>query len=49
MTDVSIVINILIVLFLAMTKEPYAVTIAFLLLTTKVLLLFKSINTVKNK
>ena len=47
LTDISIVLNILLVLFLAMTKEPYALTMAFMLLVIKWTLLFKSVKTGK--
>lgn len=40
-TDLSIVLHILIILFLSLAREPYAVTVAFLLLIVKVILLFK--------
>lgn len=40
-TLVSIVIGIITVLFLAMAKEPYAITVAFLLLVLKACLLFR--------
>ncbi len=39
-TDVSIGLNILMVLFLALTREAYAITVAFLLLVVKGMLLF---------
>ena len=41
-TGVSLGISILTVLFLAMTREVYAIIVVFLLLMIKVLLLFKS-------
>ena len=41
-TDISIGIHILTVLYLAMAREPYAVTMAFLLLTIKGMLLLKN-------
>ena len=44
-TKVSMILNILLVLFLAMTKEVYAIIMAFLLLVVKGLLLFKYIKT----
>lgn len=44
-TDVSMGINILLVMILAMTKEAYAITVAFLLIVIKGLLLLKSIKT----
>ena len=40
-TDSSMIINILLVVFLALTREPYAVTLAFLLLIMKGMLLLK--------
>ena len=40
-TDFSIVLHIIVVLFLSLAREPYAVTVAFLLLIVKVILLFK--------
>lgn len=40
-TDVSIVFSIIIVLFLAMTREAYAITMAFLLLIIKGILVLK--------
>ena len=40
-TDLSIVLHILIILFLSLAREPYAVTVAFLLLIVKVILLLK--------
>lgn len=40
-TDVSIVLSILTVLFLAMAREPYAITMAFLLLIIKGMLVLK--------
>ncbi|MBR5127134.1 MAG: helix-turn-helix transcriptional regulator [Roseburia sp.] len=44
MTDISIVLHILIVLFLAMAREAYAVAVAFLLLVIKGILLLKCIK-----
>lgn len=44
-TDISMGINILAVLFLAMTREAYAVILAFLLLVMKGILLLKYIKT----
>ena len=44
-TKVSMILNILLVLFLAMTREVYAIIMAFLLLVVKGLLLFKYIKT----
>ncbi|MGN0819709.1 MAG: helix-turn-helix domain-containing protein [Christensenellaceae bacterium] len=44
-TAVSVVISILTVIFLAMTKEAYAITMAFLLLIIKVILIFKILRT----
>ena len=40
-TDFSIVLHIIVVLFLSLAREPYAVTVAFLLLIVKVILLLK--------
>lgn len=40
-TDLSIVLHIFVVLFLSLAREPYAITIAFLLLIVKVILLLK--------
>ena len=40
-TDISVIINIIIVLFLALAREPYAVVASFLLLIIKVITLFK--------
>ena len=40
-TEVSMVISILIVLFLAITRQVYAVIVVFLLLVIKGMLLFK--------
>lgn len=40
-TDISMGLNIAIVLFLAMTREAYAITVAFLLLVIKGILLLK--------
>ena len=45
MTEISMVIHILMVVFLAMTREAYAVTLAFLLLVIKSILLFKYVKT----
>lgn len=44
-TDISMGLSILIVLFLAITREAYAITVAFLLLVTKGVLLLKYIKT----
>ena len=44
MTDISMVLHILIVLFLAMAREAYAVAVAFLLLVIKGILLLKCIK-----
>ena len=46
-TAFSIVLSILAVLFLAMTRETYAVTIAFFLFVVKGILLFKHIKSEK--
>ena len=43
-TNISMVFHILIVLLLAMTREAYAITVAFLLLVIKGLLLLKCIK-----
>lgn len=40
-TDISVIINILIVLFLALAREAYAVVASFFLLIIKVITLFK--------
>ena len=40
-TDFSIVLHIFVVIFLSLAREPYAVTVAFLLLIVKVILLLK--------
>ncbi len=45
MTGISMGLSILIVLFLAMTREAYAVTVVFLLLIIKGILLLKYIKT----
>ena len=42
LTNISIVVNIAIVLILAMTKQAYAIVIAFLLLVIKSILLIKN-------
>ncbi len=42
--DVSMILNILMVLFLAMTREVYAVMVAFLLLVIKGIILLKCIK-----
>lgn len=44
-TDISMGVNIVLVLFLAMTREAYAVMLVFLLLVVKGMLLFKCIRT----
>ena len=44
-TDISMGLNIAIVLFLAMTREAYAITVAFLLLVIKGILLLKYVKT----
>ena len=44
MTSVSIGFSILTVLFLALTREPYAITVVFLLLIIKGVLLFKHLK-----
>lgn len=43
-TEISIGISIVTVLFLAMRREPYAIAMAFLLLILKVMLLLKSLK-----
>ena len=42
--DVSMILNILMVLFLAMTREVYAVMVAFLLLVIKGIILLKCVK-----
>lgn len=42
--DVSMILNILLVLFLAMTREVYAVMVAFLLLVIKGIILLKCVK-----
>ncbi|MBQ3546710.1 MAG: helix-turn-helix transcriptional regulator [Lachnospiraceae bacterium] len=44
LTYISMGINIFMVLFLAITREPYAITVAFLLLVIKGIILFKSVK-----
>ena len=44
LTVISVGLNILIVLFLALTREAYALIIAFLLLLTKGVILIKRVN-----
>lgn len=44
-TDISMGLNIAIVIFLAMTREAYAITVAFLLLVIKGILLLKYVKT----
>jgi hypothetical protein len=44
LTDISMILNILMVLFLAMTREAYAVMVAFLLLVIKGIILLKCIK-----
>jgi len=44
MTDVSMVLSILLVLFLAMARQTYAIIVVFLLLVIKGVLLFKYIK-----
>lgn len=41
-TIISLLFSILAVLFLAMTREPYAITVVFLLLIMKGMLIFKA-------
>ena len=43
-TEISMILGILIVLFLALTREAYAIVVAFLLLVIKGMLLLKSIK-----
>jgi hypothetical protein len=45
-TDISLVFGILAVLFLALTRDAYAIVIAFLLLVIKSVLMLKSIRKV---
>ena len=40
-TNISLVLGILAVLYLAMTRDAYAITVVFVLLIIKVMLLFK--------
>ena len=40
-TIISLLLSILAVLFLAMAREPYAITVVFLLLIVKGMLIFK--------
>ncbi len=42
LTDMSLVISILTVVFLAVAREPYAIVVVFLILLIKTFLLFKS-------
>lgn len=44
-TDISMGLNIVIILVLAMTREAYAIAVAFLLLVIKAILLYKCIKT----
>ena len=44
LTDISIGLNILVVIFLALTRDAYAITVAFLLLLMKGILLLKRIK-----
>lgn len=44
MTAVSMFFSVLTVLFLAMTREPYAITLVFLLLMIKVITLLKRVK-----
>lgn len=44
-TSISVVLSILTILFLAMTREAYAITMAFLLLILKAMLLLKIART----
>lgn len=43
-TVISVILNILMVIFLALTREAYAVVIAFLLLTAKAIIVFRMIK-----
>ena len=40
-TNISLVLGVLAVLYLAMTRDAYAITVVFVLLIIKVMLLFK--------
>ena len=40
-TNISLVLGILAVLYLALTRDAYAITVVFVLLIIKVMLLFK--------
>ena len=40
-TNISLVLGVLTVLYLAMTRDAYAITVVFVLLIIKVMLLFK--------
>lgn len=42
--DISVAVNVVAVMFLALTRQTYAVTLAFLLLTVKVIILVKRIR-----
>ncbi len=44
LTEVSLVVNVLFVLFLGLTRHAYAITVAFLLLITKGLILLKHVK-----
>lgn len=46
-TDISIVLSIMTILFLALTREAYAITVAFFLFVVKGILLFKHIKSEK--
>lgn len=43
-TELSILLNVVVVLFLAMSREPYGVTVAFVLLVMKGILVVKGIK-----
>lgn len=43
-TELSILLNVVVVLFLAMAREPYGVTVAFVLLVMKGILVVKGIK-----
>ena len=46
-TDISIVLSIMTILFLALTREAYAITVAFFVFVVKGILLFKHIKSEK--
>lgn len=47
MTNLSMVLNILLVVFLALTKETYAIIVAFMLLVIKTVLVLKTVKASK--